>query len=546
MEAPKAAVAGVRNSRLEQLMTGKFCPAALGMLSTTPKLIKFVKATGRLASSRAHLPHKRAQARGLRTTKSDAKNCENLPPSLEVINQADDGQSYNTDAFKMHYVACAHQYLRIRIPSDIHELVASPIPVIFFLLHRSARTSFILYFDKWLQIHLSPMDRQLTSLTQQSTPSTVTSAAFSACSTSEDGRLLATGGIDGTKIWCLQAMQLLHEIPSFGIRGPLLRFAGFDETITPKSSFLHTAHSATVFTEFHVAQITILVKSQASLSSSSNRVAMVNVKGSVVTMSIDPVTMQPSLHGGCHVLHNSNGALMKTQNLGTTIGKVSSDPVKNLFCTDTMTEGLTLHRMSDAAQVGSFPIPKDRIKIAAPIGVTFGEGCKIVVAGSDHGLLYIFDLRTGSLLERLTVTEGAWIQAVRPIVRQFSFRKVLDTLAIAVVAAAALTAVYQNWGFFQQGWKQDGIWCGVESFTYMITWLAQVRRKHSKHASVAISPEHPPRVVSKDMVVSKWGRWLALLSLARDCNLELLNGTAPPQKNARSFVVRQSVLSLTT
>ncbi|KAF8996952.1 WD40 repeat-like protein [Hymenopellis radicata] len=353
-------------------------------------------------------------------------------------------------------------------------------------------------------------------------------------STSEDGRLLATGGIDGTKIWCLQAMQLLHEIPSFKIRGATTEVCWIRRDDNPEVELLAYGtqcgfviflrrSQTTVFTEFHVAQIHDPSEiTGIAYSSSSNRVAMVNVKGSVVTMSIDPVTMQPSLHGGwcvvvadcmpggvafnterdimvfgtydgIHVLHNSNGALMKTQNLATTIGKVSSDPVKNLFCTDTMTEGLTLHRMSDAAQVGSFPIPKDRIKIAAPIGVTFGEGCKIVVAGSDHGLLYIFDLRTGSLLERLTVTEGAWIQAVTtthvngipaviagcsatddhpsdvivflkdttpsgssPIVRQFSFRKVLDTLAIAVVAAAALTAVYQNWGFFQQGWKQDG------------------------------------------------------------------------------------------
>lgn len=48
-----------------------------------------------------------------------------------------------------------------------------------------------------------------------------------------------------------------------------------------------------------------------------------------------------------------------------------------------------------------FPVSNNAINVRLPTQVAFAEGAKLVVGGSDHGVAYVFDRRTGSLVDTL-------------------------------------------------------------------------------------------------------------------------------------------------
>jgi dipeptidyl aminopeptidase/acylaminoacyl peptidase len=54
--------------------------------------------------------------------------------------------------------------------------------------------------------------------------------------------------------------------------------------------------------------------------------------------------------------------------------------------------------------------------------VRFAEGATAVVCGSDHGLVYVFNLQTGERLQKLDTGSGEWVQAIA-VGRGFSWRR---------------------------------------------------------------------------------------------------------------------------
>ena len=44
--------------------------------------------------------------------------------------------------------------------------------------------------------------------------------------------------------------------------------------------------------------------------------------------------------------------------------------------------------------------------------VVFAEDCSRIVIGSDHGIIYAFDRRTGNIADKLDMSEGGWVQTV--------------------------------------------------------------------------------------------------------------------------------------
>jgi hypothetical protein len=83
---------------------------------------------------------------------------------------------------------------------------------------------------------------------------------------------------------------------------------------------------------------------------------------------------------------------------------------RNYFVVDTMVNGFNLHRLSN----GSL---KRNLSTGAPTRifpkqVAFAEGSGLIITGSDHGVAYIFDRRTGSILQELHHRGHSMIQAV--------------------------------------------------------------------------------------------------------------------------------------
>lgn len=44
--------------------------------------------------------------------------------------------------------------------------------------------------------------------------------------------------------------------------------------------------------------------------------------------------------------------------------------------------------------------------------MVFAEDCSKIVIGSDHGFVYVFDRRSGDIIDKLEMGEGGWVQTV--------------------------------------------------------------------------------------------------------------------------------------
>nr|GAT44991.1 predicted protein [Mycena chlorophos] len=82
------------------------------------------------------------------------------------------------------------------------------------------------------------------------------------------------------------------------------------------------------------------------------------------------------------------------------------------FLIDEPAIGAVLYRFEDRARIAAFPVPVRRKKRARK--VAFAEEGKLVVSGSDHGVVYVFD-RMGENPEpfdELQVDASKWVQTV--------------------------------------------------------------------------------------------------------------------------------------
>ncbi|KAF8881266.1 WD40-repeat-containing domain protein [Infundibulicybe gibba] len=111
-----------------------------------------------------------------------------------------------------------------------------------------------------------------------------------------------------------------------------------------------------------------------------------------------------------HSLRGKDGVVSWTRNLRTVIGWTALCPDHNQFAIDNGTDGFDLYQMDDAAYVRTF---QTRISGShKPKQVLFAEGAQVIVGSSDHGVVYIFDHRTGEVLDTLDHAKKGVIQAI--------------------------------------------------------------------------------------------------------------------------------------
>lgn len=88
---------------------------------------------------------------------------------------------------------------------------------------------------------------------------------------------------------------------------------------------------------------------------------------------------------------------------------------RGIFVVDNATDGFTLYRLEGKGEpVRTFATAVPSISV--PKQVAFGEEGKIVVGGSDNGLVYIFDRKTGDILETLRHADAGLVQTITVII----------------------------------------------------------------------------------------------------------------------------------
>ena len=75
-----------------------------------------------------------------------------------------------------------------------------------------------------------------------------------------------------------------------------------------------------------------------------------------------------------------------------------------------MVSGFSLHKLSDGTYIRGFPTQASGRSIIKAVG--FLENFAIVVGGSDHGLVYLFNRETGEVQETLRHADRGHVQAV--------------------------------------------------------------------------------------------------------------------------------------
>ena len=83
---------------------------------------------------------------------------------------------------------------------------------------------------------------------------------------------------------------------------------------------------------------------------------------------------------------------------------------RNTFVVDNATDGFDLYRLDTGCFILNFStgVPTKRY----PKQVEFGEDCRVVVGGSDHGVVYVFDRKTGAVLDVLRHAERGLVQTI--------------------------------------------------------------------------------------------------------------------------------------
>lgn len=83
---------------------------------------------------------------------------------------------------------------------------------------------------------------------------------------------------------------------------------------------------------------------------------------------------------------------------------------RGYFSVDNVNNGFSLYLLEDAKFVREYPTgpPTKRF----PKQVEFGEDGRVLVGGSDHGIIYVFDRKTGMIVDVLRHEENGLSQAV--------------------------------------------------------------------------------------------------------------------------------------
>ncbi|KAJ7501704.1 quinon protein alcohol dehydrogenase-like superfamily, partial [Mycena galericulata] len=201
----------------------------------------------------------------------------------------------------------------------------------------------------------------------------------------EDGKFLASGGTDGTRVWNLETMKPVQRPSGSGNRGSTTYESAeilFFGTQKRAADWLETSWRSVTGLAFDSASNRLIVCHR-------NSVAIFSV---VIENFIFKNNEQEIMVFGLH--DGSTGETVRTRQVGGMIGDANVHSRKGFFCLDDPFQGVALYRLDDEHRVKTFEI-KTTKSYARPRQVCFADDGSCVVSGSDHGTVYIFDRWTG-------------------------------------------------------------------------------------------------------------------------------------------------------
>ncbi|KAF9555246.1 WD40 repeat-like protein [Agrocybe pediades] len=108
--------------------------------------------------------------------------------------------------------------------------------------------------------------------------------------------------------------------------------------------------------------------------------------------------------GIIYTLNGKDGKVEDTHYTGCQIGNVCANLRRGVFCIDDPSQGTALYRCNSWDRVRTYPVAIERSMRPRQVG--FLEDCKFILSGSDHGVVYLFNRRSGSMVDELKSGKG--------------------------------------------------------------------------------------------------------------------------------------------
>ncbi|KAJ6559598.1 hypothetical protein B0H19DRAFT_1260311 [Mycena capillaripes] len=134
----------------------------------------------------------------------------------------------------------------------------------------------------------------------------------------------------------------------------------------------------------------------------SNRLAVCNYNSIVQNF------VPKSIHFGA--MRGNDREILVFGGRGGKIGDAIVDTRIGMVCIDDPQFGAILYRLHDHQQLKKFPVPVT--KQNRPRQVRYGDDSKVIVIGSDHGTVYVYDRCSGKLVGKLSSKSQDWVQTI--------------------------------------------------------------------------------------------------------------------------------------
>ncbi|KAJ6543231.1 WD40-repeat-containing domain protein [Mycena vulgaris] len=275
----------------------------------------------------------------------------------------------------------------------------------------------------------------------------------------EDGKILASGGSQGTRLWNIADMLVILRPSSASNRGATLvviwaRQADEPHDVlypgTQNGYFFCWRQQDGVFEETFAIQMPDPGEITAmAFDSTNNHLCLCSRNDIVQSWSIskdrltgkwipvnifsrklprlapqaitfaafdssqdrDIVVLGFHNSGPIYTIRGKTGETSSDWSVGAKIGDAAFNWRDGVFCLDDPACGPALFRISDQVKAKMYEIEQQR-KNGRPRKVRFGEHGATIICGSDHGCVYVFDTRSGKRLETLSVGSSEWVQVV--------------------------------------------------------------------------------------------------------------------------------------
>ncbi|EKM60211.1 uncharacterized protein PHACADRAFT_189346 [Phanerochaete carnosa HHB-10118-sp] len=235
--------------------------------------------------------------------------------------------------------------------------------------------------------------------------------------------------------------------------------------------------------------------------------------------------------GKCLTLSGTNGVILLGQQIShRKIGSTAVHSGKNTLVIDNVINGFSLYRLDTLLPVRTFPTGEPLTR--KPKQSTFGEEGKVIVGGSDHGCVYIFDRKTGAPLDVLRhsyqlvqavathisnvgtnviVTasndeygdhavsiwihkpdaQGTWLNGVHRVIRESAL--LLWKLFCQMLLGIALYIVWQNL-LRSAAWEDPNAFRNIAHRSLLSTVLDQLHRIASFYSVMRTAPQSTEQV----------------------------------------------------